>query len=124
MPKTIELDAINLKLIELREANYNRISSPRVGDYIVMKDKSLQRFSHEWEDGLQTTDGRFGCSFHMFSNGGVSFSGGLNPTVKFENIQLLSGDLHFGLFWMFDHDISGAGREINFSIAVRTYLEV
>lgn len=106
---------------ELLEA-FDKDKEPRVGDFVIMPGGAIERFSQKWPNGLQTTDGRFGASFHLM-HGYASFSGGLNPTVPNEKLIELV-DRRMGDFWFFHHDQSGAHRGVGVKIPCRVYVVV
>jgi hypothetical protein len=113
----------NAQILKDRTDRFNSHQGPRVGDFIKMLDGSLQRFAHKWDDGLQTSDGRFGWSFHMFSDGFANFSGGLNPTVQFENIKQ-TDEVIDGAFWFFSNNEVRAHNGINVKIPCRVFEQV
>jgi hypothetical protein len=76
----------------------------------------LERFSHDWGDGLQTSPGG---SWYM-GEGYVSFSGGLNPTIPIERIERTE-ETRDGCFWLFHHNFWGTGRGVDFRAPCRVY---
>ena len=112
--------AKNKELIAALIEKFNSHEGPRVGDWVRMPDHSMEQFSHDWGDSIQTTDGRFGRSFHMCNNGKVSFSGGLNKAILKEHLTLTDeGKETF--FCMFSEGIPGAHRGVNFHVLCRVY---
>lgn len=111
------LDARDQELLAHASANRARLIGPRVGDYVLFASGQLERLCHDHGQGLQTAPGG---SYHLFSSGGSSFSGGLNPTVQKRNLKLTSATLP-GRFWFFHHGISGAGRGVDCEIPCRVY---
>lgn len=124
---------INLELPRNKEM-YDRIikarslpmERPRIGDYIKMLDGTLRRFTHDWDDGLQTTmkpgEG-WDESFFLFDSGNGSFSGALDSMIPNSRIRLTTMVLP-GRFWVFDEGMAGAGRGVNVTVECRVYLEV
>lgn len=121
-PETVYLkpffDNVDAEIVAANIAAWNEIKGPRVGDFIRMRDGRLQRFSHAWDDGIQTSDGG---SFYFFGIG-VSFSGGLNPSIPYETIVQSEGP-HQGRFWMFHHGHSQAHNGVSFTMPCRFYVE-
>lgn len=115
-------DEQDMKIYQARIDSYNKKSGPRVGDYIIMEDGHYHRFSHDWGDSLQTTDGEYGSSFYLDVNGYVSFSGGLKPSIKKKYIfRNIDPDTKEGTFWFFHHDWHTASNGVYFSAPVRVY---
>lgn len=104
------------KLMIARE----QIARPRVGDYVRFATGELERISHDWGDGLQTSPVWAG-SYYLCSNGNASFSGGLNPLIPFETLTITEKS-ESGDFWFFHHNIAGAGRGVWFSCPCRVYV--
>ena len=118
--KSYQLDTINknLSLIESRKRTRQAINKILVGDYILYKDGSFSRVTHDWGDSVQ--DGGGSSSFHMFKTGNASYSGGLNPGLK-KSILKLTGNKKPALFWFFSEDWAGANRGINFYCEVNIW---
>jgi hypothetical protein len=117
------LDKINQNILDQRIKAFNEKEGPRVGDFILMLDGSMERFSHDWGDSIQTTDGKFGSSFYLDSHGYAAFSGGLNPSIPKRKIV----DLHAtqeGGFWFFSHNIMKAHNGINVTIPCRIFQQI
>lgn len=112
--------AKNKELIADLTKKFNSHEGPRVGDWVRMPDYSMEQFSHDWGDEIQTTDGRFGRSFFMCNNGKGSFSGGLNSAILKEYLTLTE-EAKETTFWMFSEGRSGAHRGVNFNILCRVY---
>lgn len=111
------LDEIDKAILQDRITARARINGPAVGDYILFPTGELERFSHDWVDGLQTSPGG---SFYLFNTGSASFSGGLNPSTPRDAMQLTDTKLP-GEFWFFHHDRAGAGRGVYFTIECRLF---
>lgn len=111
------LDDVDQQILKQRIAIRDRIIRPRVGDYVRFPSGELERFSHDWDDGLQTSPSG---SFFLCPNGQASFSGGLNPIMRADKLNL-SGLALPGSFWFFHHDWPGAGRGVHFKILCRVY---
>ncbi len=111
------LDIENKKLAEIATQARDAMSGPRLGDYVVFPCARIERISYDWGDGMQTSPGG---SFFLYNNGYCSFSGGLNPAVPINSLQLteivVPGD-----FWFFDKGIPGAGRGVYFEAPCRVY---
>ena len=97
--------------------NKRRRSGPRVGDFITMPDGSLQRFSYNWGDTIQTSEGG---SYHIFENGNVSMSGSRNPGVQKDHVEN-TGKTRMGDFWFFHHDWPEAHHGVGLDLPCRIY---
>lgn len=112
------LDAIDQGILDKQMVMRDRIKGPRIGDYVCFQTGELERFSHDWDDSLQTSPGG---SFFMCSNGNASFSGGLNPSTPLDKLTLTKNTLP-GSFWFFHHNRAGAGCDVNFKVPCRVYM--
>lgn len=92
---------------------------PRVGDFVIMQDGRVSRFTHDCRTTIQTMWAGGPGSFY-FSGWYCSYSGGLEPGVN--KSQLVdTGELRDGLVWFFHHCESGAHRGVSCSIPCRVY---
>lgn len=106
----------------------DKIRGPRVGDYIFLLDGTIQRFSHDWGDSLQTSEGG---SFCLSSDGLVSFSGGLNPSIPKNKIKETfvnysdATDYNgmTGRFWIYYNGRLCHGSQTNVDLVCRVYKE-
>ena len=114
----IQLDKKDQGIVKRLEAEWNAEGGPRVGDFVKFSNGVVERFSHRWPDGLQTSPIR-GGSFHL-SGASASFSGGLNPTIPLESLRCLDDSMD-GDFWIFHHGEVGAHRGVYFSIPCRVF---
>lgn len=90
---------------------------PNIGDYVIFPTGQLERVSHDWGDGLQTSPSG---SFYLHRSGQGEFSGALNPSTPLDKLTLTPKRLP-GSFWFFHHGEVGAGRGVYFSIECRVY---
>lgn len=114
-----QLDATDQALLGKLIVAREQIERPRIGDYVRFPTGEVERFSHDWNEGLQTSPVWAG-SYYMCSHGNASFSGGLNPSIQVESLALTEESLS-GDFWFFHHNEAGAGRGVSFSIPCRVY---
>lgn len=116
-----DFDDKDAELARERLASWNERQGPRVGDWVDMPDGTQRRFTHNWGDSLQTTCGNGDNeSFYFASPGGMSYSGGLDPSIPVERLQD-TGEFRQGRAWFFHHDHSGANRGVYFTIPCRVY---
>lgn len=107
----------NIEILKVRTASRKTITGPRVGDFIHRQDGKLARFTHKWNDGLQTG---FGGSYYLNESGTMSFSGGLDPSIPNAEIKE-TDETREGSAWFFDLNRPGAGRGINVILSCRVY---
>ncbi len=112
-----EFDEADTELVNDRAGAYDERIGPRVGDYARFPDGHLERFSHDWGDGLQTSPGG---SWYLGREGGVSFSGSLNPIVDAKRLRLTT-ETRPGGFWSFHHDDWRAHNAIHFELVCNLY---
>lgn len=117
------LDQINTKILVKRKRKFNSHAGPRVGDFVKMLDGTLQRFCHDWGDEIQTTDGKFGASFHLYKSGCSDFSGGLNPAIPKTKLEQTE-EIEYGSFWFFSHDEVKAHNGIYVKIPCRVFKQL
>ncbi len=117
-------DARDAEILKEREAGFNRVQGPRVGDFLRTPEGYL-RFTHDWGNGIQTTcrpghpcsgDG----SFYLGTDGYVSFSGWLDPSIDKAKLHQTE-ETQDGSFWFFHHDSWGADRDVSFKIPCRVF---
>lgn len=110
LPRSMEYLRSAMAAWELREG-------PRVGDY-CFEGRKCTRFTHAWDDGLQTGGGN--GSFWIGNHGLVSYSGGLDPVVPYDKLEDTC-TRRWGEFWFFKDGWSGAHRGISCLMPVRVY---
>lgn len=111
-------DETDREILTQRTTKRDRVfPKPRVGDFALMPDGEVKRFSHEWEDGYQVSEGG---SFYLSENGSISFSGELEPTISNGRIYPTSRE-KMGWFWIFHHDEWEAHNGVNCMAPCRVY---
>jgi len=118
-------DERDAEILRAREAAFNRVAGPRVGDFLKTPAGYL-RFTYEWEDAIQTTDrpsesGESG-SFYL-GNGYASYSGSLDSGVPKTEIVPTS-EVKSGRFWFFHHDWQQAHNGVDFTLPCRVFQRV
>ena len=114
----------NSEILKERLSAFNKISGPRVGDYVYMPSNDERvpeytRITHIWPgpDRIQT-GGHENSSYYL--GGSLSYSGGLDGGIAPDD--LISTDrTKSGQIWFFDKDISGAGRGVYFTAEMRIF---
>lgn len=117
-------DPFNVQILNARKAARDRITGPRVGDWIRKPDGSESRITSIWDlddgdyyqDGGESPDG----SYYLTKDGHESYSGSLNPGYR---CQLEPTDEHReSPVWFFDRDLWGANRDIITMVPERVWL--
>jgi hypothetical protein len=80
-----DLDERDQALLAARAAARAQLTGPLVGDFVVMPDGTMRRFTHAWPIGLQTTvdrgKGHYDARFYISRDGHADFSGSLDPII-------------------------------------------
>jgi len=104
-----QLDHIDQEIMNAAVALRDQLTGPRMGDFVLFPTGQLERFSHDWGAGIQTSPGG---SFHLSRNGHGSLScGGLNPCIPADSLAIAPAVLP-GQFWFFHRGVPGAGRAV------------
>jgi hypothetical protein len=118
------LDERDAEIISARLAAMDAREGPRVGDFVRFACGTLRRISHDWGDGVQTSDAG---SFYL-GDYGCSFSGALFGTVPTDSLTLAhldsgwSPETRAGAVWVFHHDHHCAHNGVHASIPFRVYV--
>ncbi len=112
-------DAVDAEIARKKIAAFNKVSGPRVGDFVLMEDGTVERTAHDWGEQIQTTDGKFGSSFYL-SDGSASFSGGLNRSLQRELLSETT-ETREGVFWFFHHNEIRASNAVGIKFPCRVY---
>lgn len=107
----------NEQILATRETEFNKIQGARVGDFLLMPNGEYTRFTHKWDDHIQTGGG--GRSFYL-GHGYIDYSGGLDPGVKLADIEQ-TNETKAGFIWFFSNDIWKAHNGVNFKINFRVF---
>ena len=99
-----------------RYLEWNKRPGPRVGDFVIMPDGTVERFSHDWGEDIQTC---FHGSFY-FGHGYADMSGGLNAAIPKSKITD-TGEMKPGYFWFFHHDYHTAHHGVGLEADCRVY---
>jgi hypothetical protein len=113
MPTFDDKDA---EILAERVALRDRRAGPRIGDYVEFEDGRAGRFSHDWGDSIQWSEGG---SFSLTESGGASFSGGLNPAIP--KACLTPTGQRDGAFWFFHHGHWRAHNGVDCMAPCRVY---
>jgi hypothetical protein len=118
-----EFDAVDAEILNKRELAFNKVSGPRVGDFLRTPEGFL-RFTHDWGDSIQTTvrpsHPCHGDESFYLSDGCASFSGSLDSAIPKEQLRD-TDEKQDGSFWFFHHDFAQAHNGVHFTIACRVF---
>jgi len=114
---TLEMVKHDQERLAQIQANRERIEGPRIGDFVLFSTGQLERFSHAWDDGLQTSPSG---SFFLHASGSSEFSGALNPHTPRRSLELIGAILP-GTFWFFRDGRAQPGGRVDFSIPCRVF---
>ena len=124
-PRT--LDPKNLDMLRTRLAEREKITGPRVGDWIVRLDGTRSRATYVWdlggEDAHVQDGGSEGAAFYLLSSGHESYSGGLNPGIPTSSLQLTE-ETQEGWVWFFHRDHWMRDNAVSFPIQERVWKQV
>lgn len=120
----VEFDDQDRKLLEVRvgkrKVRQEENGAPEVGDFVIVPcedgGEEVLRFTHEWDDTIQTTVKKgHPCandqSFYIDRDGECSFSGSLDRGLDKSKLVLQDG-MRYGNVWFFHHDWPGAFRGV------------
>lgn len=120
--KPYEIDETDKAKLADRAKARESLTGPLVGDYVVMPDGTLRRFTHDWGDEIQTTvkGFQYDASFHIGRDGYMSFSGSLDRGVPKDRLTL-TGEVKDGSCWFFSHDYAEGGNGVRVTLPCRVY---
>jgi hypothetical protein len=118
-----EFDDRDAEILREREAAFNRVEGPRVGDFLRIADGVL-RFTHDWGDSIQTTVRAkhpcYGDASFYLSDGYASFSGSLDSAIDKKTLRD-TGETMLGSFWFFHHNFAEAENGVRCTMMCRVF---
>lgn len=118
-----QFDDVDKGIIIERKRIYAKKEGPRIGDFVEFPDGRRARFTHDWDDALQTTtpsDTGEGGRFY-FGSGYCSYSGSLDPSIPKIDLKLVDNFGPEGSVWIFHHDRQEAHNGVDTTIQFRLY---
>jgi len=103
---------IDLDIFAERLENFESYVTPIEGQWIKGYDGKMTRFTHCWNDGVQTGGGQ--GSYYLCANGKGSYSGGLDSAVPYDLLERTEERVK-GQFWIFHKECSGAHRGVYYN---------
>lgn len=116
-PRIIEKAERDLAIIKERSKAYMNRDGFRVGERIVLPDGQTVIISNVLGDKVQTSHSG---SLHLFSGGGISFSGGLDSGLKKSDLIRID-EISKVEVWIFHEGRSGGGRGVYYDMPVPMY---
>jgi hypothetical protein len=107
----------NEELLLDRTIKYDKDTSPRVGDFLLLPNGEYDRFTYKGGNHLQT--GGI-CGSYYLGNGYETYSGSLDRGIKLVDIEF-ADNFKTGKVWFFNHDIARAHNGVYFEIKQRVY---
>jgi len=115
----VEFDEKDQVIADQKIVEREKISGPRIGDFVRFPAGEIERISHDWGDSVQTSPVGAG-SFYLSYEGNASFSGGLNPSIPKDSLRE-TDEIRKATFWFFHHDWAGADRGVRFEAPCRVF---
>jgi hypothetical protein len=103
-----------------RCAEWTSREGPCVGDYVIMPNGELRRFTHDWGGDIQTTWKGEAGSFYFGKGGYCSYSGSLDSAIPKALLHPLD-EWKAGAVWFFHHDSARAHNGVHTTIPCRVY---
>jgi hypothetical protein len=94
------IDEYNYAILLQRFKAFELKTGPRIGDFLVLENGNVKRFTHDWGAEIQTTLWGEAGSFYIGGEGCVSFSGGLDCALPKSSMELTT-EVKMGSFWFF-----------------------
>lgn len=113
-----ELDERDQELVAARQKKRHNLGGIAEGDILILTNGDRRRAAAVYDDSVQPSSGAF-PSIHLNSGGTGSFSGGLDraiPLIHWCCVGIDTAD-----FWIFHHDLPGAGRGVDCKIRVHVW---
>jgi len=115
--RTIQKAERDLAIFRERSQKYLEREGFKVGERIKLPDGQEVVISNVWEDTVQTSHSG---SMHLGSEGGVSFSGGLDSGLKKSDLVRID-EMSTTNVWIFHEGYSGGGRGVYHNMPVTMY---
>ena len=117
-PDAIQAAERDIAIFRARLANHEDDLTPIVGQWVRGYDGEMTRLTHNWNDGVQTGGGH--GSFYLCSNGHLSYSGGLDPSIPYDLLEL-TNERAMSQCWIFHNNCSGAHRGVYYNYPFKVW---
>lgn len=118
-----ELDDRDEDILFDRVTRRSHIKGPRVGDFCILKNGEVRRFTHDWGDSIQISVKDQAGSFYFDASGHLDYSGGLEPAMPKASFRQRP-EMREGACWFFHHNERRAHNGVTAMIPCRVYEEV
>jgi hypothetical protein len=118
-----DYDDIDEAILLERVAQRSAIPGPRVGDYCILLNSDVRRFTHHHGDRIQTTIAGETGSFYIAPNGTLDYSGSLDRAIPVTSLAPRT-EVREGRVWWFSHNLRRAHNGVTALIPCRVYEEV
>lgn len=118
-----DLDEEDEAILFERVTRRAHIQGPRVGDFIILRNGDVRRFTHDHGDRLQLTIKGEDGSFYFAPSGHLDYSGALDPAILKTALRQRQ-ELCEGRVWFFHHNDRRAHNGVATVIPCRVYEEV
>lgn len=110
----------NDTILKNRMTKYNKVTGPRVGDWIREHSGRMTRATHDWGNGsiMQHGGGEHG-RFYL-GDGYLSYSGSLDTGIKKADL-MRTDEVKPGSIWFFKRDYHTAHNGIDYMVDFRVY---
>jgi hypothetical protein len=122
LPETAEEHSQrDFDLLAERVRKLNKREGPRVGDFVIMPDETIRRFTHDWTDSLQTTIRQNAQgNVHLNQGGFCEFAGSLDSSLPIECIEETT-ETRLGRVWFFSNNIAKMHHAVHGLVSFRVY---
>lgn len=103
----------------------NKLNGPLVGDYVILMNGEIRRFTQHCADEIQLTNPRISdARFYLdHFSGTADYSGALDSPISKNNL-VKSDEKWDASFWFFHHGYVTAHNGVNFKIKVSVYYQI
>jgi len=99
------------------------ITGPRIGDVVYTLNGERRRIAHVWGDGDVQLESGVG-SFALSRSGSVSYSGGLDPSIKIDCKPFWIPVPQYDQFWVCRDGLLRAGCSVTVNLDCRAFKEI
>ena len=117
-----DFDDLDESILMARVAARSAIKGPRVGDFCILLNGDVRRFTYHHGRSLQTTVAGDAGSFYLAANGLLDYSGSLDKPIAVSALTLLPAQRE-GRVWWFSHNLPRAHNGVTALIPCRVYQE-
>jgi len=117
-----DLDERDEDILFERVTRRAQVQGPRVGDFVILRNGDVRRFTFDHEHGLQVTVKDEAGSFYLHASGHLDYSGSLDPAIRKSKLRARQ-ELREGACWFFHHNQPRAHNGVAALLPCRVYEE-